>query len=143
MTGWTDKYIGIPFLADGRGMDGLDCWGLVCQIYQQELGISIPSYDGVFNDSTPVKYIEIASLMTAQRNIWRKVKGRVNEFDMVSLRTGRHAFHVGIMIDAARFIHCDNPCGVTIETIASPLWRERVNEVVRHPSMEIYATATS
>lgn len=140
---WTDKYIGVPFAADGRTMDGLDCWGLVCQVYSHELGIVIPRYDGVFNHQSPVKYFEIAGLMAAERNLWRTVTGRLNEFDMVSLRTGRHAFHVGIMIDSSRFIHCDNPCGVTIESIASPLWRDRVNEIVRHPSMEIYATATS
>ena len=42
---WSTNYVGIPWVASGRDYpNGLDCWGLVREVYENELGISLPSY---------------------------------------------------------------------------------------------------
>lgn len=41
MTDWLNQYVGIPYEVGGRG-PALDCWGLCCLVYQNELGIVLP-----------------------------------------------------------------------------------------------------
>jgi len=41
---WVNKYIGLPWLANGRGPDGYDCWGLVALVYKDVLGIELPDF---------------------------------------------------------------------------------------------------
>ena len=41
---WTSRYVGIPFVDGGRGIDGLDCWGLFLLVYLEQFGIELPSY---------------------------------------------------------------------------------------------------
>lgn len=132
---WTNDYVGIPFSLDGRTRDGLDCWGLVCLVYQEQHGVTIPSYEGVFRDNEPGTMLTIHKLMIEQRKQWRVV-GHIKPFDLISLRTGRHAFHVGLAVDAARFIHADDKAGACIiEGINSPLWANRIECIHRHNSL--------
>lgn len=39
-----DKYIGIPYVSNGRDFKGLDCFGLLLTFYKNELGISLSDY---------------------------------------------------------------------------------------------------
>lgn len=43
---WAKKYVGIPFQAHGRTMEGFDCWGCVRLVHEQEFGIVLPELDG-------------------------------------------------------------------------------------------------
>jgi cell wall-associated NlpC family hydrolase len=42
---WVERYIGIPFTESGYGKSGCHCWGLVCLVFKQEIGIELPRYD--------------------------------------------------------------------------------------------------
>lgn len=41
---WINDWIGIPFQSGGRSKNGLDCYGLVCAIYQEKLGLTLPDW---------------------------------------------------------------------------------------------------
>ena len=58
---WTDDYIEIPFLPDGRDRNGCDCWGLVCLVYREKLGIELPEYKGVFEAQTIAQLKNVGS----------------------------------------------------------------------------------
>lgn len=38
------KYIGIPYVANGRTLEGIDCFGLIIEFYKNELNLIIPDY---------------------------------------------------------------------------------------------------
>jgi len=39
-----NDYIGKPYLVGARGPDSYDCWGLVCAIYKEGLGVDLPDW---------------------------------------------------------------------------------------------------
>ena len=39
-----DQFVGIPYIAHGRGYDGADCWGIVYLFYRDVLKTPIPDY---------------------------------------------------------------------------------------------------
>lgn len=126
-----DKYIGIPFLRDGRDINGLDCWGLVSLIYQEELDIYLPLYNGVFKDKSPETMLEISRLMKEEREKWIKVQDP-QEFDVLLLRTGRYAFHVSLVIDSENMIHVEEGINSVIEKYTGPLWKQRIEGIYRY-----------
>lgn len=113
-------------------MNGVDCYGLVCLIYRQELGITLNSYDGIFVDQSALTMLKLAEEMNKERDNW--LKGDTPQaFDMIQLRTGRHAFHVGIMIDDKWMMHIEDGIDSVIESIKSPIWANRIEWVYRCP----------
>lgn len=45
---WAVEYIGTPWVAGGRHLErdgGLDCWGLVVDIYRRAFGIDLPEFN--------------------------------------------------------------------------------------------------
>lgn len=44
----TNDYMHVPYVANGRTMEGMDCWGLVRHVWSNIYGKqSLPPYDGV------------------------------------------------------------------------------------------------
>lgn len=126
-----NKYLGLPFLPDGRDREGLDCWGLVSLIYQEELGIYLPIHNGVFKDQTPETMLAISKLMRQERENWTKVS-IPQQFDVLLLRTGKHAFHVSMVIDVDRMIHIEEGIDSVIERYTGPLWKQRIEGIYRY-----------
>jgi cell wall-associated NlpC family hydrolase len=42
---WSDGYLGLPFLKGGRDRTGLDCYGLVRLVWQEQAGFAMPRFD--------------------------------------------------------------------------------------------------
>jgi len=41
---WINDYVGIPYEVGGRSTDGIDCYGLVCKVYQEVLSVKLPDW---------------------------------------------------------------------------------------------------
>lgn len=73
--------------------------------------------------------------MTKDRDNWISANN-IEEFDMVQLRTGRHAFHVGVAVNNTSFIHVEDGISCVLERFDSPLWKNRVEWIYRHPDIK-------
>lgn len=120
---------------DGRDYNGVDCYGLIYLIYKEQLGIELNPFSGIFTDQSPKTMLQIAEVMNKDRNNWNSPKD-IKAFDMLQLRTGRHAFHVGVAIDEKRMIHVEEGINAVIERITSPIWKNRIEWIYRHKSLE-------
>jgi NlpC/P60 family len=41
---WINDYVGVPYVENGRGRDGWDCWGLVLAVYRDRLELELPDW---------------------------------------------------------------------------------------------------
>lgn len=134
---WSNEYIGLPFLANGRGRSGIDCWGLYRLVLKEKAGVDLPAWDTVNADNGQ----EIADTMRleADSEEWPTVDlADAYHFDCVLMRAffiGRGVMyagptHVGCFVYPGRVLHiekrCDSVC-VPVRDVAY-----RITSVHRH-----------
>jgi len=118
----TRDLIGVPFVDGGRDPRlGLDCWGLVLEVFRR-FGIELPDYR--------IGCME-ASRIDAAIDAGRKYWIRCNSADppvpsLVVMRFNQPVLcnHTGVYLGAGRFIHTRQKIGVNIDRIDSPAWRK-------------------
>jgi len=104
---WWDKYVGIPFVDGGRDMSGLDCWGLVRQVYWDRLGAELDMYADI-----PARNLIEASRAfeagASSHETWWPVEKPIT-LDIVAMKVPRlqRIGHVGVMIDHTRMLHVE------------------------------------
>lgn len=119
---WQDKYIGIPFKANGRDENGLDCWGLVRLIYNQEYNIQLPSFSSeyVIQDDSRINDL-IAQYKEGWEQVEKPVPGSVVLFKILGGLT-----HIAVMVDEVTFIHVRPGSNTVIDTITNTKWKNRI-----------------
>jgi len=116
--------IGIPFKDGGRDVKGLDCYGLVMEIYRRN-GIKLPEYYApAFDDAGVSAQIEEARTLP----IWQKAEGSNPPLLAVMAIKFNSPLcnHTGVYIGNGFFIHTRERIGVNIDRINSPAWRRRI-----------------
>ena len=63
---WVKKYIGIPFISNGRTLEGCDCYGLVRLVLRNEYGITLPELSNDYSNALNIK--ETARLLGITTN---------------------------------------------------------------------------
>lgn len=119
--------IGVPFKMRGRDTDGLDCYGLVMELYKR-LGIELTDYE--YEDSPRITGDDIFS--RCQGREFCEVNGSPREGDVVVLGRGLGT-HCGVFVKGNRVVHSWNPLGV----VSTP-WKVMKPFVVgvhRHPCL--------
>lgn len=132
MTGWSRRYLGIPFAPLGRALTGCDCYGLACVIYQEELAITLPDYlDGY---ASTEEQGEIAALIAGAQHLpmWVPVDGPAVAFDLAVFRRGRLQTHVGIIVRRGLMLHVPAAGTSRIESYEAGRWRHRLTGIWRH-----------
>jgi len=117
-----NKYIGLPYAANGRDEQGIDCWGLVRLFYKQEYNIDLPSYTEDYSGAYDER---ILSIMDAYKPSWSQVDapqvGSVIVFNILG-----EPFHVGVYIGEDKFIHARDGMDSVVESVNSPKWAKRI-----------------
>lgn len=126
---WYNKYIGVPFAEKGRDLQGVDCWGLVCVIYEKEFGIKLPTYVECYN-STDDREILSRLIADESASHWVEQK-KPKEFDVLVLNVDGLPFHVGIYTYDRKFIHCEKGFNTVHSKLDSFRWRNRLAGVYR------------
>lgn len=121
--------IGVPFLDSGRDPNrGLDCWGLVMEVYRR-VGVELPDY----GKSVPSAYASGSSDVAARNaeatGRWLKVD-TPSACDLVAMRTDRRVptaiNHFGVCIGRGRFLHTIKPRNAHIARLDAIEWANRV-----------------
>lgn len=128
---WWNNYVGIPFKCDGRDRSGADCYGLVALIYQEQLGIELNLFNGVFINQSFSCLKNVARVMEEEREKWERVEKPI-VFDVILLRFSEYVWHCGVIIGNKKMIHVMTGINSCIENYNSITWRQRVAEFRRY-----------
>ncbi len=122
---WSNLYIGIPYADFGRTREGCDCWGLVCIIYREQMGIDLPEYLGSYSSTD--EHAEIASIISAEEAsaLWAPALPLPNPGDLALFRRGRWSTHVGIVIRPGLMIHMVDGDGAKLQTYLEGPYKHR------------------
>ena len=127
---WWNKYIGVPFAEKGRSMDGADCWGLVKMIYEQELGIELPSYLECY-ETTNDRDILAEKISSERSEKWSN-PATSKTHDVIILRMRGVPMHVGVVTKPGYMVHCAKGVGTAHERFDSMKWRTNVMGFARY-----------
>jgi hypothetical protein len=120
---WSNKYIGIPYKANGRDDTGLDCWGLARLVYSEEFNINLPSFSTDYDISDDARIIE---LIAQYREGWKEL-GAPEEGSLVLFKVLGAETHIGIAISESQFIHVRDGSDVALERFDSVKWAKRIS----------------
>lgn len=122
---WVNDFVGTPQAPFGRTRAGVDCWGLLCIVYGEVLGIRLPDYLGY---SSVDEHAEINALISGAEAspLWRARQGTAQEFDIAVFRRGRLASHLGIVIRPGQMLHMVDDDRAKVETYTSGRWGNRL-----------------
>lgn len=115
MDSWHTKYIGIPFVDNGRSMSGCDCGGLAWLVFKQELGRELDCFISPYT---------ALHAISAGKNL----RYAIGEFfaPAISPRPLNLAvfgrtfgdYHVGVFIDNGRnILHCKEGYAAKIQRL--------------------------
>lgn len=119
---WSDNYIGLPWREHGRSREGVDCYGLLRLIYEEQLSIRLPAY--TMYQSVECRR-EIALLIEGLSTNWYQVD-QPKPFDAVLFRIGLYPSHLGVVVKQPLFIHQPEKGESVIARWTSPEWTNRV-----------------
>jgi len=122
---WVEKYIGIPFVSNGRTIKGCDCYGLVRLVFHNEYGIELPELSDNYKDALNVK--ETARLFTDNLPVLAAKKIIKPEEKAVVIIT-EHGVpaHVGIVAGAGYVLHTGIKTGSVCQRESHPGLRSRI-----------------
>ena len=127
---WTNAYVGVPYKDHGRSRDeGWDCWGLLRAVYDEQLGIALPSYAAHYESE--LDDYGIGDAFHAEVETWT-VADEPRAFDAVWCRMIGVECHVGVFVEPGVMLHTmlgQDACLVRTDSIA---WERRILRCYRH-----------
>jgi sulfur carrier protein ThiS len=119
---WQNKYIGIPFKANGRDVHGLDCWGLARLIYREQYQVELPS----FSDEYHIQDDSRISELIAQYSEGWQVLEVPEPGCLVLFKVFGETTHLGVMVDHTNFIHVREGSNTVLDNLETTRWKHRV-----------------
>jgi len=127
---WVGKYVGIPFISNGRTMDGCDCYGLARLILRNEYGIHLPLLSDDYNDALNV--IETTRLFEERRPVL--AADRISEPEeraIVIITEHGCPCHIGVVAGNGYILHTGIKTGSVCQRETHPALRGRVEGYYR------------
>ena len=127
---WVGKYIGIPFVSNGRTMWCCDCYGLVRLVLSNEYGVELPALTDDYTDALNVKetarlFAENLPVLTAE-----KIPAPEEKAVVVITEHGRPA-HIGIVAGNGYILHTGIKTGSVCQRETHPGLRGRIEGYYR------------
>lgn len=123
-------YVGLPFVAGGRSRAGCDCWGLVRLVYADRLGITLPSFNGLY--AGPEDADAMRALVAGARPDWHPVPaGQEEPLDVVEMHN-LGVPHIGVVVRRGFLLHTEQGSAAVIEPYATGPLRRRIRGFFRH-----------
>jgi len=127
---WVKKYIGIPFISNGRTTDGCDCYGLVRLVLRNEYGIELPELSDNYADAMNVRetarlFAENLPVLTAE-----KIDAPEEKAVVVITEHGAAA-HIGIAAGGGYILHAGVKTGSVCQRETHPGLRGRIEGYYR------------
>lgn len=122
---WADVYVGLPFKRMGRAASGVDCWGLVRLVLDEQAGVLLPSYAQDDPDGWSIEAHAVAhKKVTAPRALDVAIL-------MTDVRAGltwkEAPCHIGIFLDAKNILHIEEGHSSRVQ----PASELRIHSIVR------------
>lgn len=114
----------IPFVEKGRDETGCDCWGLVRLIYKNELGIDLPDYLDVYEDTNDKAAI-MGTIETEGDSLWEH-PDTPNMYDVVLVHMRGVPMHMGIITKPNHMIHCAKGVNTVHEHLGTVKWKYKI-----------------
>lgn len=111
------KWLGVPYRYGGNDKEGVDCSGMVVQVFLNARGVKLPRT--CMGQSEYVKEVNSDDMCTG---------------DLVFFATGKdpqRISHVGIMIDNDNFIHASSTKGVIVSQLSSAYYQRTLRKIGR------------
>jgi len=127
---WVKKYIGIPFVSNGRTAAGCDCYGLVRLVMCNEYGKELPELSDDYSDALNKK--ETSRLFTKNLPVLaaEKIDSPEEGAVIVILENGLFC-HVGISAGGGYILHTNVKTGSVCHRITHPILRGRIEGYYR------------
>jgi len=103
------SYLGVPYQKNGSSLFGIDCSGLVVEVYRRYGGMDLP------HDVN--KLYKIAKKVKRNELVYGDLVFFALDYNKVS--------HVGIYIDEGKFVHSSETKGVIISSLDDPYYDRR------------------
>jgi sulfur carrier protein ThiS len=123
-----NKYIGLPYESNGRTESGVDCWGLACLFYRDELGIELPSYSELYSTASDPQVVQA---INANRDNWLQTTEAVPG-DLCLFNIYGEPAHVGVYVGDNHFLHAREGRDSVIESLSSSQWSKRFQGFYTH-----------
>lgn len=121
-------YVGIPYRLHGTTREGLDCWGLPRLWYLEQYGVELPSFGDRYGRTLDAaERAHIAAIVRGEAAHWQCIeRGQEQRGDLILFRVAGDEAHLGIVLEAGRFLHARQSVGSCVERYDSPVWGRRV-----------------
>jgi len=119
---WVHNYIGIPYADGGRDRLGIDCYGLARLVSEEVFGHVLP-------DLSPetIEREGKAAVLACERVKQRwATETSPRPGSLVLMRCGTFSAHVGVCIGGPMFLHVLEGTAVCVESLESPVWKNRI-----------------
>lgn len=128
---WAGRYVGKPFAYGGRGPAEFDCWGLVKDVYDTELGVELPDYGEISADH--LRAIVKAITIGHDGDSWMPVRDP-QEYDVCVMRLHGSTLtgHVGVLIDTGWMLHIEEASHAVIVPVSHLSVKGRIVGYRRH-----------
>ena len=109
-----EEWNGVPYKYGGIDKNGIDCSGLVKNLYSEIYKIDLPRNT-------------ISQMNNGQRvNYFERAQG-----DLVFFKTGANTYHVGVYYENDNFIHASTTKGVMMSNLNESYWLNNFIEIRR------------
>ena len=120
------EYIGLPFKERGRDRSGLDCWGLLRLILQEQFNADLPCHSEDYESTWRSK--QVAPLIKVKKDQYGQqiVKGREQPGDVALFNILGRPMHVGLVVGEKKMLHIEREQTSCLERYDTGLWRPRL-----------------